>query len=222
MLRPDPSPRNPFGNNIFVQDLPAGIRRLGRETRFAKGAALFQADEPASIFYYILSGELRVFKLDEQGRELEVTRIGGGEFVGEAFALRRSRYPFFAQAARDSRALAFPAPAVEKAVASDPSTARYFVRLLAEKCVHLSNRVESLAMRTVKQRVAEFLLSRCGGEGGCRVDLPMSKGELAKSLGTVGETLSRTLRQMREEGLIEVRGKAIRIVDCVGLKAGLG
>ncbi len=204
-----------------MQDLPAGIKSLGREMRFAKGAALFQADEPASTFYYVLAGEIRVFKLDDQGRELEVTRVGGGEFVGEAFALRRGRYPFFAQAARDSRALAFPAAAVEKAVASDPAAARYFVRLLADKCVRLSSRVESLAMRTVKQRVAEFLLSRCGGAGGCRVDLPMSKGELAKSLGTVGETLSRTLRQMREEGLIEVRGKAIRIVDCAGLKAGL-
>jgi CRP-like cAMP-binding protein len=205
-----------------MQDLSAVIRGLGRETRFVKGAALFQADDPASSFYFLLAGEIRVFKLDDQGRELEVTRLASGEFVGEAFALVHGRYPFFAQAVRDSRALAFPTAAVERAIAGDPAAARFFVRLLARKCVQLSARVESLGMRTVRQRVAEFLFSRCGGEGGCRVDLPMTKGELAKSLGTVGETLSRTLRQMREERLIEVRGKSIRIVDCPGLKSALG
>lgn len=205
-----------------MNELPAEIRRLGRETLFAKGTALFQADELASVFCYVLSGEIRVFKLDDQGRELEVTRLGSGEFVGEAFALVHGRYPFFAQAVRESRVLAFPASAVDRAIAADPGAARFFVRLLARKCVQLSARVESLGMRTVRQRVAEFLLSRCGGSGGCRVDLPMSKGELAKSLGTVGETLSRTLRQMREERLIEVRGKAIRIVDCGGLKSLIG
>jgi CRP/FNR family transcriptional regulator, dissimilatory nitrate respiration regulator len=205
-----------------MNDLPAPVRGLGRERRFAKGESLFRAEEAADVFFYLLQGEIRVFKLDDQGRELEVTRLSPGDFVGEAFALVHSRYPFFAQAARDSRALSFPAAAVEKAIASDPGAARFFVRLLAGKCVRLSGRVESLGMRTVRQRLAEFLLSRCGGEGGCRIELPMTKGELAKSLGTVGETLSRTLRQMRREGLIEVHGKVIRVLDCAGLKACLG
>jgi CRP/FNR family transcriptional regulator len=205
-----------------MSELPAAIEGLGREKRLEKGASLFRADEAAESFYYLRQGEIRVFKLDEQGREMEVTRLAAGDFVGEAFALVRGRFPFFAQASRDSRVLAFPAAAVERAIGSDPEAARFFVRLLARKCVSLSGRVESLAMRTVPQRLAEFLLSRCGGPGGCRVDLPMSKSDLAKSLGTVSETLSRTLRQFRDDGLIEVRGPSIRILDCAALKLRLG
>lgn len=205
-----------------MNELPAAIRNLGRERRLDKGASLFRADEAAESFYYLLHGEIRVFKLDDQGREMEVTRLAAGDFVGEAFALVGGRFPFFGQASRDSRVLAFSAPAVERAIASDPAAARFFVRLLARKCVSLSGRVESLGMRTVPQRLAEFLLSRCGGPGGCLVDLPMSKGELAKSLGTVSETLSRTLRQFRDAGLIEVRGPSIRVLDCAGLKSRLG
>jgi len=218
MSRPDPS----LYYNQGMNELPAAIRRLGREKRLVKGAPLFQAEDPADVFYLLLHGGIRVFKLDDQGREMEVTRLDSGDFVGEAFALVRGRYPFFAQAARDSRVLAFPAAAVEKAIASDPAAARFFVRLLARKCVSLSGRVESLGMQTVPQRLAEFLLSRCGGGGGCRIDLPMSKGDLAKFLGTVSETLSRTLRQLRDEGLIEVRGPSIRVLDCAGLKSRLG
>ncbi len=205
-----------------MNDLPASIARLGREARYSQGAFLFQGEEKAARFFYIAAGEIRIFKIDEQGRELEVTRLAAGDFVGEAIVLDHGRYPFFAQAVRDSLAVVFEAASAEKAIASDPEAARFFVRLLARKCVQLSGRVESLAMRTVRQRLAEFLLSRCGGSGKCSVDLPMKKGDLALALGTVSETLSRTLRQMREEGLIDVRGRTIRIKDCPGLRRILG
>jgi CRP-like cAMP-binding protein len=164
-----------------MNDLPEPVRRIGRESVYAKGAFLFQAEEKADAFFFIVSGEIRVFKMDEQGREMEITRLGGGDFVGEAFALVHGRFPFFAQAAREVRALVFGADAAGKAIASNPAAARFFVRLLARKCVQLSGRVESLGMKTVRQRLAEYLLSGCRGEGGCAIALPMKKGELAKS-----------------------------------------
>jgi CRP/FNR family transcriptional regulator, dissimilatory nitrate respiration regulator len=205
-----------------MNELPDLVRRIGREAAFAKGSFLFQAEEPAGAFFYILSGEIRVFKMDDQGRELEVTRLGGGEFVGEAFALVHGRYPFFAQAAKESRTLVFGAEAAEKAIANGSDAARFFVRLLARKCVQLSSRVESLGMKTVRQRLSEYLLAGCGGGGPCAIALPMKKGELAKALGTVGETLSRTLRQMQDEGLIRVEGKTIRVIDGPGLRRESG
>jgi CRP/FNR family transcriptional regulator, dissimilatory nitrate respiration regulator len=205
-----------------MKELPDHVRRIGREAAFPKGSFLFQAEEPADAFYFILDGEIRVFKMDDQGRELEVTRLGGGEFVGEAFALVHGCYPFFAQAARESKALVFGAEAAEKAIEADPGTARFFVRLLARKCVQLSGRVESLGMKTVRQRLAAYLMAGCGGAGPCAIALPMKKGDLAKALGTVGETLSRSLRQMQDEGLIRVEGKTIRVIDCLGLRRESG
>ncbi len=205
-----------------MNELPDYIRRIGRESAFAKGTFLFQAEEEAEAFFYILSGEVRVFKMDDQGRELEVTRLGNGDFVGEAFALVQARNPFFALAARETRALVFGAVAAEKAIAANPEAARFFVRLLARKCVHLSGRVESLGLKTVRQRLAVYLLSGCRDGGPCAIALPMNKGDLAKALGTVGETLSRTLRQMQDEGLIRVEGKTIRVLDCLGLRRDTG
>jgi len=202
-----------------MSDLPARILNLGREKTLPKGTQLFRDEETADRFYFVRSGEVRVFKLDDQGREFEVARIGQGDFVGEAVALNHGRFPFFAQAVGEIRVLVFDLAAVERAIAADSAAARFFIRLLARKCVRLSARVESLGMRTVRQRLAEYLLSRCGGESGCSIDLPITKGDLARSLGTVGETLSRTLRLMRDEGLIEVKGKMIRVIDCPRLKS---
>jgi CRP-like cAMP-binding protein len=86
--------------------------------------------------------------------------------------------------------------------------------LLAQKCVVLSSRVESLGLRTVRQRLIQYLLANCYGPGPCLVELKIKKGELAKLLGTISETLSRVLKQMQKEGLIAVDGRKIHIRDC--------
>lgn len=194
------------------------IKGLGRLKSYAEGSFLFQPEEKAAGFYYVETGEIRVFKMDEQGRELEVARLGPGDFLGEAIAFVSGRFPFYAQAAKDSSVYYFEAQALFRRIESDPAIARFFIGLLAQKCVVLSSRVESLGLRTVRQRLIQYLLARCYGSGHCLVELKIKKGDLAKILGTISETLSRSLKQMQEEGLIEVDGRKIHIRDCQNLR----
>jgi CRP/FNR family transcriptional regulator len=200
---------------------PDKILGLGKLRKFSKGTSVFRAGDASSGFFFIRSGGIRVFQLDEQGRELDVARLGPGEFLGEAIAFVSERFPFFAEAVKDSEIVFFDRRTVHQAVDADPATARFFIELLARKCVHLSSRVESLGLRTVRQRLVQYLLNDCSGGSRCLVELPLKKSELAKHLGTVSETLSRTLKQMAEEGLIEVRGKTIAIRNCPALRAEL-
>jgi CRP-like cAMP-binding protein len=194
------------------------ILGLGILKRLPAGAILFQAGDPASGFYAIESGAVRVHKIDEQGRALDIARIEPGDFLGEAVSFVEGRYPFSAEAASASEVRFFEREAVWRAVGRSAAAARFFIRLLARKCVLLSGRVESLGLRTVRQRVAEYLIHRCPDSCPGVVELSVTKGELARLLGTVGETLSRTLKQMQEDRLIEVRGRTIRLKDCARLK----
>ena len=197
------------------------IKGLGKLKRYAEGSFLFQAEEKADGFYYVETGEIRVFKMDEQGRELEVARLGPGDFVGEAIAFVSGRFPFYAQAVKDSDVRYFDIQEVFRRIDSEASLARFFIELLAKKCVVLSNRVESLGLRTVRQRLVQYLLAHCYGSGHCLVELRIKKGDLAKLLGTISETLSRSLKQMQEEGLIEVDKRKIHIRDCQKLREEL-
>ena len=197
------------------------IKNLGKPKRYTQGSFLFQAEENAAGFYYVETGEIRVFKMDEQGRELEVARLGPGDFLGEAIAFVSGRFPFYAQAAQDSSVYYFEAQALFRRIESDPAIARFFIGLLAQKCVVLSSRVESLGLRTVRQRLIQYLLANCYGPGPCLVELKIRKGELAKRLGTISETLSRVLKQMQKEGLIEVDGRKIHIRDCQKIREEL-
>lgn len=193
------------------------ILSLGVIKRFPAKAILFHPGDPAAGFYYLESGAVRVFKTDEQGRELEIARIEPGDFLGEAVAFVGGRFPFFAEAVRESETRYFGRAEVWRGLERSPAAARFFIGLLAGKCVFLSGRLESLGLRTVRQRLAQYLVQNCSGCPGV-VDLSVTKGELARLLGTVAETLSRTLKQMQDDGLIEVRGRAIRIDDCARLR----
>jgi CRP-like cAMP-binding protein len=204
-----------------MNDFDEAVKSLGRTKKYHQGEVLFSAQEKANGFFYVESGEIRVYKMDENGREVEVVRLGPGDFLGEAIVFVSSEFPFFAQAVKDSKVLFFDRTTILRAMETDPSVAKFFVSLLAQKCVVLSRRVESLGLLTVRQRLIQYLLSNCSGGLQCIIELKVKKSELAKILGTVSETLSRNLKQMQEEGLIEVEGSRIRVVDCYKMRSEL-
>jgi CRP-like cAMP-binding protein len=200
---------------------PDDFKKLGHLRQFQKGEMLFSALDKADGFYLVEKGEIRVYKMDEQGREAEVVRLGPGDFLGEAIVFVSPVYPVFAQAVIDSDVLFFAKRKINREMTQNPGIAMYFVDLLARKCVVLSNKIEALGLRTVRQRLIRYLLSQCSGEQKCLVELKIKKGELAKILGTVSETLSRNLKLMQEEGLIEVEGNKIMIKNCSALRSEL-
>ncbi len=205
-----------------MNDLEQKIIELGRNQTYKKDEFLFHADDPAKGFYYLLSGEIRVYKMDEQGKEVEVVRPNPGDFFGEAIVFVQERYPSYAQAVRDSKVVFFEKNSFFQRLDKDPNIGKYFLHLLAKKCIVLNMRIEALELRTVRQRLIQYLVSSCGSDTSCVVTLPMKKAELAKLLGTIGETLSRNLKQLQEEGLITVEGHTIHIKDKSRLKKELG
>jgi CRP-like cAMP-binding protein len=205
-----------------MKELEVKIRELGQAKTYAKDEFLFHADDPAEGFFYLQSGEVRVFKMDEQGKELEVVRLGPGDFFGEAIVFIQDRYPSYAQAVKDSEVLLFEKSKFFQNLEKDPEIGKFFLHLLAKKCIVLNKRIEALELRTVRQRLIQYLVSSCSSETSLDITLPMKKTELAKLLGTISETLSRNLKQLQEEGLISVEGNTIHIKDISRLKEELG
>ena len=197
------------------------IAALGTRRRYKKDSFLFLAGEEARGFYYVSSGEVRVFRMDDSGREVEIVRLRPGEFFGEAIAIASEKFPAFARATEDAEVLYFERLRMLRSIRSDPAVAEFFLILLADKCILLNKRIETLNLRTVRQRLAQYLLAHCAAGRSCDLNLTIKKSELAKYLGTISETLSRTFRRMEQEGLIEVRGRHIHVPDCARLRQEL-
>jgi len=195
------------------------ILDLGKDRHLDKEEFLFNAMDPADALYLVKSGSLRVYNMDEQGREMEIVRLGPGDFLGEAIVFAASSFPFFAQASERSHILIFEKRDIFDLIDQSPSAARYFIELMAQKCIVLNKRMEALGLMTVRQRLIHYFLSQCHGVNRCRIRLEIKKAELAGLLGTISETLSRNLRHLQEDGLIEVNGRTITICDCCRLRS---
>ncbi len=202
-------------------NIERAIKDIGRLKKYQKDELLFSAQQKADGLYYVQSGEIRVFKMDEQGKEVEVVRLEAGDFLGEAILFVSAVFPFFAQAVKDSQVLFFDKNRIFKKIDEEPSIAKFFLNLLARKCLILNRRIETLGLQTVRKRLIQYLLLNCSGEQQCMVELRTKKVELAKILGTISETLSRNLKQIQDEGLIEVEGNKIHIKGCSKLRLEL-
>jgi CRP/FNR family transcriptional regulator, dissimilatory nitrate respiration regulator len=204
-----------------MEKLDPSVEKLGIRKGYRADSFLFHAKDEARGFFYVRRGGVRVFRMDENGREMEIVRLGPGDFFGEAVAIAGGRFPAFARATEDTEVLYFDREETLRSIGQDPAAARFFLKLLAGKCLVLNERIESLGLLSVRQRLARYLLSCCGGSQSCLVELKTKKSDLARQLGIVSETLSRNLRQMEDEGLIQVKGRQIRVTDCRRLREEL-
>ncbi|MBN2408583.1 MAG: Crp/Fnr family transcriptional regulator [Candidatus Aminicenantes bacterium] len=191
--------------------LDRNIARLGIKRKYPKNSFLFLARQEARGFFFVVAGEVRVFRMDDTGKEMEIVRLRPGDFFGEAIALLKGKFPAFARSALDTEVLFFETQKIFREMDENPSVARDLVLLLARKCQVLNQRIDTLGLRTVRQRLTQYLLSFCRGEDACRFELPVKKMELARQLGTIPETLSRNLGRLQKDRLIEVRKKTVLI-----------
>jgi CRP/FNR family transcriptional regulator, dissimilatory nitrate respiration regulator len=96
------------------------------------------------------------------------------------------------------------------------------IRVLARRVRTFAALVEDLSLRDVTQRTARCLLRESDRAGATSFVLPDTQDVLAAQIGTVREQVSRALSQFRRDGVIELRGRRLRIVDPRRLKTLAG
>lgn len=191
----------------------------------ARGTVLVTEGEAAERFGVVVSGRVRVFHSGADGRVITLETLKSGEPFASVAALAGGRYPANVDAATAAIVAWVPREALFGMLAAEPEIARSLIADLSQRVMGLTNVVQTLAL-DVPARLARFLFQRSLAVGeataeGLRVPLGTTKAELASSLGTVPETLSRALGRLRDEGVLDVRGNDVLVFD-VGALARLG
>jgi CRP-like cAMP-binding protein len=192
------------------------------------GVTIFTQGEPADAFYLLLAGGVRVFKALDDGRTATLRHVRPGETFGESVLATR-QYPAHTVTTERSVLLRLPTASFRSLLAGDPDLALAIIGRMAELLLLLNSRVEELLL-PVPARLARYLLALCqeqlrlppdepvAGPRICR--LPTSKRELASRLGTVPETLSRTLDRFKRAGVLRLSGggELVEILDFTKLR----
>lgn len=190
------------------------LARVAALKSVRRGEVLFVDGEEANGFYVTVRGRVKVYKLSPEGKEQVLHVVEFPEPFGEVPVFSGGRFPANAQAIEESLVIFFPRAAFVELIRSDPSLAMNMLALLARRLRQFAGLIEGLSLKEVPSRLASYLIYLSDKEGGHTIlELDIPKSLLANLLGTIPETLSRILARMTADGLLEVEGRRITLLD---------
>ncbi len=194
------------------------LHRIVGFRELARGQVLFLEGDPAEGFFVLLSGSMRIYKSSAEGREFTLHRITPGQMFAEAAIFKGRVYPANCIATEDSVVAFFPKGAFVEVVKEQPTVALKIIGGLSAWLREFTVKLENLSLKDVPARLATYLLTQARANDSRQFELPVSKTELARELGTISETLSRTLKKLKNLGVIEESRDGIEILDPARLK----
>ena len=180
-------------------------------------APLFEHDEPATTFYLVLDGWVKLYRMTAGGDEVVVGIFRRGDTVAEVPCLTGSTYPVSGETVTDARLLAIPTRAIMELNRSRPELGLAMLGSAALHFKRLVDQIEELKARTGPQRLAAFLVDLAPTEqGACTMALPYEKVLIAGRLGMKPESLSRAFQRLRSLG-VRIHHNSVAIGDVARL-----
>jgi CRP-like cAMP-binding protein len=181
---------------------------------YKKRQRVFSEGNHPIRLYYVQKGKVKVFKINDEGKELIIRIVNEGEFFGYTAMFENSVYKENADALEDSAIATMPRNEFEELLHSHPDVSRKFIKLLASDVTDKEEQLLHIAYNSLRRKVADALLSvhktyHMGLDG----DIHLSRENLAALAGTATESLIRTLTSFKAEHLIEIKDGRITILD---------
>lgn len=212
--------------------LPAGIDRndLGRldtlvqkRRPLRRGDHLFRAGDGLGSVFVASEGTFKTVVINESGEE----HVLGFHLPGELFgldAVGSGRHRCEAIALEDAKVCELPFSSLATVAAQLPSLQRQLLRVMGQSSDRDHDLVDVLSRRQASERIALFLHGlgeryRRIGRSAEDFQLPMSRDEIARYLSLALETVSRSFSKLHEDGVIDVRGRRVRVLDAKRLHA---
>ena len=196
----------------------AGLQSLSvdRKTHYVpkKQFIYTEGDEPTRL-YFLKSGRIKTTRTNNDGKELVTGLYGPGEFFGDLALLEETNYTDSALTLDDSELVYIPREDFRQLLTTQPEVGKQFVRLLAGRVNEKENQLLGMAYSSLRRRVADALLrlQESLPTGEPTPPIQLSRDDLAAVIGTATESLIRTLSEFKHDGLIEITGAGIRVLQ---------
>ena len=193
-------------------DLTA-FAELTRERSYPKGSVIVFEDDPGDALYLVAAGQVKVVIIAEDGREVILSVLGEGSFFGEMAVIDDEPRSAHVIAMEDSGLLVLRREDFYARLRSSPEVAIALLREISRRLRRADEKIGSLVLLDVNGRVAHLLLRMADDEGGDRITRKLPHHTIAQMIGSSRETVSRTMRNLVERGIIQVTRKEITLRD---------
>jgi CRP/FNR family transcriptional regulator, dissimilatory nitrate respiration regulator len=191
-------------------------------SRYPRDVVLFREGDAYYGLYVVLKGSVKVYKLTKSGRETILHLIGPTNALAEIPMFLGGGYPAYASTLENCELLCVYKEGFLGLLRTQPELGFRMLAGLSRRMKQLGEQIEELTAYDVKARLARYLLEEYDRQRDGRITdvvlLPISKSLLAAHLGTIIETLSRTLKRLQIDGMIRVAGSKVFLLDVEGLR----
>jgi CRP-like cAMP-binding protein/CheY-like chemotaxis protein len=166
--------------------------------------------------YFINKGKAKTFRSNEQGKEFITGLYKEGDFFGYTALLDEGQYNDSATALEDCELCIISKEDFYSLIYKNAEVSRRFIKLISDNLQEKEEQLVKLAYNSVRKRVAEALATlnnRYKKEGDAKFSMNISREDLANLAGTATETTIRTLSEFKDEGLVDVKGSSITILN---------
>ncbi len=186
---------------------------------YKKGETIYEKGKQSNYFYLVRRGVVKAHRMDNQGKELITELYKEDDFFGNHANNPQSSYEDYATAMEDTQLYAISREEFHKILASNPKITMQLVEVLNHNLSELKKQLMDMAYGSVRQKTANTILLFAE-----RIkkhplkSIRISRADLAGVAGMAPESLIRTLSEFKKEGLIEIEGRNIKLMDSEALK----
>jgi CRP-like cAMP-binding protein len=230
--QPATPPTYRIADDELFLNLQAGDRAaLDRATSvvsFSAGHMFYAPDDEGDLIYILQRGRVRLYKLSVEGRALTLLVLEPPAVFGEMAIAGDGQHDSFAEALTDCSVGIVRRDDLRRILRERPSLALRLMTVITSRLRAMEQKLADIAFKSVPQRLATVLLSLAtspssqGEGGGPPMVVRYTHQQLAEMIGSYRETVTKTLGEFREAGMIRVEGDMIILTDTARFHALVG
>lgn len=193
----------------------AKVSAMIKHRKYEKGEALVLEEQPSDTLFIIKQGHVKLLKVTPQGKEQILHILSNGDFFGELNIFNSDELSnFSAYALKKTDICMFTRDDMEHLVRNNPDISWKLLKTVTKRLAHTENLAQSLATKDPEIRIAYMILELGnkygkpvkGAQDRIKIELPLSREELANYVGVTRETISRKFSKFERLGIIEIKG----------------
>ncbi len=199
-----------------MEDLPALIAMTDYQLkRFKSGEVVANEGELCRSLLIVITGKVKGEMIDFSGRVLKIEDIAPPRPLATAFLFgKKNRFPVTITATEITEILVFPKASVLLLMQNSEVFLTNFLNAVCNRAQFISDKLRFLSFKSLKSKVGNYLLElQKDQQKGLEIELRHTHAELADLFGVARPSLSRTLRDLHRQGVIQADGKQVRILE---------
>lgn len=199
-------------NELFPIDLKYSIKN------YPKNELIFRQGDACDALYILIEGSVKTEMITESGNLLGIEMINAPRPLAPAFLFSdNNRFPVDVTTLEAVEILRIPKNEVMRLMTTQPDFMKQFLTHNANRTQFLTNRLQLLSIKTIKGKLAHFLLENSTGEGKPFV-INRNQTELADFFGVARPSLARSLSEMVQDGILGINRKEYTILNAKALR----